>query len=338
MGNAMRIPTHTANANKTQIRQHFAPAIPGVFDPAEHHKRRGASATEKIVERESRRRRSSDVWCDALEGDNSTRGGDLHVSEEYQECAICFEPLCKERTAVYADEEGVRTCPHFFHERCARAVVEASTCASTCPICPVSCRRAIGVPFPSEDADEWFRLCDVESQGAMGRDRVLSVIRAQLPVDWRRLEKDLPMIWPKFAGGYEGVVTKEALVGKGGLLEYVSQRYPARLRKYERVPHVTDKREWFRYWDEDGSGCLEKDEVVRALIKSFNIKDDVAHIQDVRSVVENIWCVFDLDDSGGIDLTEFMITDGLGDSIMAAFAVAKRAEIAARKNGVMRAV
>ena len=89
--------------------------------------------------------------------------------------------------------------------------------------------------------------------------------------------------------------------------------------------------DWFKFWDEDDSGTLEKDEVVRALIKSFNIQDDVAHIQDVRSVVENIWCVFDTSNSGGIDLTEFLVKDGLGDSIMAAFAVDKRAEMEQKK-------
>tara|TARA_A100001234_G_scaffold92295_1_gene81311 strand:- start:172 stop:696 length:525 start_codon:yes stop_codon:yes gene_type:complete len=171
----------------------------------------------------------------------------------------------------------------------------------------------------------------VEEKGELGEEHVLAVIRAQIPVDWKRLARDLHGLMPRWDKDGRGALTKDALVGEKGLLEYVSATYPARLRCYKHVPHVTEKREWFKFWDEDDSGTLEKDEVVRALIKSFNIQDDVAHIQDVRSVVENIWCVFDTSNSGGIDLTEFLIKDGLGDSIMAAFAVDKRAEMEQKK-------
>lgn len=44
-------------------------------------------------------------------------------------------------------------------------------------------------------------------------------------------------------------------------------------------------------------------------------------------MVESIWCVFDLDDSGGIDLIEFLFEDGLGDFIMVVFVVDKRVEL-----------
>jgi hypothetical protein len=161
---------------------------------------------------------------------------------------------------------------------------------------------------------------------------VLTVIRAQIPVDWRKIDKDLGSLWAQWDPESSGALGKAQLVGADGLLEFVSKKYPPRLREYKHVPHVTDKRAWFKFWDEDDSGTLEKDEVVRALIKTFGIKDDVAHIQDVRSMVESIWCVFDLDDSGGIDLTEFLLEDGLGDSIMAAFAVDKRAELAQKED------
>jgi hypothetical protein len=38
-----------------------------------------------------------------------------------------------------------------------------------------------------------------------------------------------------------------------------------------------------------------------------------------------------MSNSGSIDLAEFLVKDGLGDSIMAAFAVDKRAEMARKK-------
>lgn len=330
----MRLPTHTANSNRRQIAQHFAPAIPGAYEPPDDAAHRGrVDASEAVVARERRRvflrRSSDDVWlAEEEEGSRSGKGGgELHVSEEHQECGVCFEPLCKERTAVFVDAEGKRVCSHFLHDRCARSTIEYV--GRWCPLCRAECAESRGVPFTTEDADEWFRLCDVQGEGTMNKEQVISVIRAQVPVDWKRIAKDLDSLWSKFDPEDTGVLRKDDVIGEQGLLKMVSEKYPARLREYKSIPHVTDKSRWFTFWDEDLSGMLEKDEVVRALIKSFGLKQDVEHIQALRSVVENIWCVFDLDDSGGIDLTEFMIEDGLGDAIVAAFAIDKREEFEA---------
>ncbi len=333
MGNALRVPTDTANANSVQQRQHFAPAIPGVYNPKGRSRSR-ADATATILAKEERRRanrRSMDgVWWEDDVEDGGDEGETLHVSEEHQECSICFEPLCKERTAVFVDENDRRTCAHFLHERCARGML--AVVGASCPICRTTCAGTRGVPFPNEDASEWFRLCDFNGQGKLSESEVLSIIRAQLPIDWRKFAHDLPKIWERWDALGEGFVTKEALVATpGGLLEYVSKHYSGRMRDYRNVPHVTEKFKWFQYWDEDGSGSLEKDEVVRALIKTFGIQSDVEHLQDVRSVVENIWCLFDGDDSGGIDSQEFLVQDGLGDAIIAAFAADMRSRAAASR-------
>ena len=71
-----------------------------------------------------------------------------------------------------------------------------------------------------------------------------------------------------------------------------------------------------RRWDEDGSGELEFEEVVRAFAKSFKI--DVHGISQLRETLRAIWCIFDTDDSGSIDTSEFMApNDGLADTVLA---------------------
>ena len=71
-----------------------------------------------------------------------------------------------------------------------------------------------------------------------------------------------------------------------------------------------------RRWDEDGSGELEFEEVVRAFAKSFNI--DVAGISQLRESLQAVWCVFDTDGSGAIDRQEFMAPNGgLADTVLA---------------------
>lgn len=71
-----------------------------------------------------------------------------------------------------------------------------------------------------------------------------------------------------------------------------------------------------RRWDEDGSGELEFEEVVRAFAKSFRI--NVAGISQLRETLRAVWCVFDTDDSGAIDWREFMApNEGLADTVIA---------------------
>lgn len=77
------------------------------------------------------------------------------------------------------------------------------------------------------------------------------------------------------------------------------------------------QRLWFLFFDEDGGGTLCKDEVTRALIKSFKLSSDLSKVREMREIVDNIWFVFDTDHSGEIDLSEFVADGGLADTIIA---------------------
>ena len=50
MGNAMRVPTHTANDNRRQQAQHFAPHIPGVYEPAKDGLARPVALQELLAQ------------------------------------------------------------------------------------------------------------------------------------------------------------------------------------------------------------------------------------------------------------------------------------------------
>ena len=39
-------------------------------------------------------------------------------------------------------------------------------------------------------------------------------------------------------------------------------------------PHQADKDAWYEFWDEDNSGSLDKEEVVRALLKTLHMTHD----------------------------------------------------------------
>jgi len=86
-----------------------------------------------------------------------------------------------------------------------------------------------------------------------------------------------------------------------------------------------EKRLWFEYWDRDGSGSLEREEVVRGLAKSFRCNDD-AHARrckkrlNMRMVVEEMWSKVDRDGNNCITLDEFCLEGkGLADQILKHF-------------------
>ena len=78
-----------------------------------------------------------------------------------------------------------------------------------------------------------------------------------------------------------------------------------------------DKAAWFDFWDEDRSGELDKEEVVRALLKTFGLTSDQSQVASMRSTVHAIWPIFDADGSGSIDRAEFVQPDGLADTVLA---------------------
>ena len=91
----------------------------------------------------------------------------LHISEEYGECAVCFDPLCMQQTGVFvANVRGHRsrrrTCQHFFHLRCAMSIAEHNL---TCPVCRAPFTAVLPVPSPRDDPSGWFRAVDVDGDG-----------------------------------------------------------------------------------------------------------------------------------------------------------------------------
>ena len=48
----------------------------------------------------------------------------IHITEEHQECAVCYDDLCSHRTAVFVKRDGkTRTCKHYFHSVVREGVV-----------------------------------------------------------------------------------------------------------------------------------------------------------------------------------------------------------------------
>ncbi|EER11176.1 hypothetical protein Pmar_PMAR015098 [Perkinsus marinus ATCC 50983] len=64
---------------------------------------------------------------------------------------------------------------------------------------------------------------------------------------------------------------------------------------------------WYgRYWDEDRNGVLDKEEVTRALIKTFGWqRASLEQNSTARMIIDALWSDFDIDGDGTIDSREF---------------------------------
>ena len=212
-----------------------------------------------------------------------------------------------------------------FHERC---VKKTSVRACPVPFCgkPFTHRRR--VPDPEHKPSSWFQIVDFDDNGSLSKDEVIQILRAQLPIDERKLGDLLEVHWSRWdVDGNGSVDMMEMIHPHNGLLAFVKRNREKLIKARKGAPPdlMTDPESWFDYWDEDNSLSLDLDEVVRAIIKTFELSADESASGRLHRVITAIWPVFDHDGSGAIDKEEFMLPKiGLGAALIASLAQQKQ--------------
>jgi hypothetical protein len=238
------------------------------------------------------------------------------------ECIICFEPLCDSPVAVLRKRDR-RSCRHFFHRHCA----DACPVARGCPLCRAEYSEIYTVPsWSSQEA--WFATMDIANTRCLTLQELCEAIIATVPVNSCALEAMLPTLLAARGKRLEEAMSFQDLFGPDGLLLDLQESMrllPAGVinQRIDACPDFKcDKRAWFEYWDTDRSGVLEREEVVRGLVKSF--KSDVSSRLckkrlRMRYLVEEMWPLVDFDGNGRISVDEFCRKDGLADLILRNF-------------------
>jgi Ca2+-binding EF-hand superfamily protein len=162
---------------------------------------------------------------------------------------------------------------------------------------------------------------DVDGDQRLDRNEVLTVLKAQYRLDWRKLEEHLDSLWERWDQDGSGDLAYEELFAPEGLIAYITgeevanQFAPEETPSRGEPPALSDAAGWFRYWDEDGNGTLDMQEVQRALMKTFKLGKEMHRVHTMRETLDAVWPVFDLDGSGEIDFDEFTSRSGLGESL-----------------------
>lgn len=241
----------------------------------------------------------------------------LTAGELHAECCVCFDDLCDAQPLACFTHNGARTCAHFFHDICARDILQSPRSAA-CPLCRRDVDAKVLVPSVTDDPDGWFACVDVAGDGELSRHEVVSVLVSQFPVDASKLEQALPSLWGRWDVDGTGRVSQaDFLDASNGLLAFVRRELlhetptpaarPAAaqpsptasdhvgVESSERsvLPEVSgstaasavppfvhhqptpeerqwadDPRVWFDVYDENRSGLLSYDQLLRALVRS----------------------------------------------------------------------
>lgn len=175
------------------------------------------------------------------------------------------------------------------------------------------------VPMLSADPKAWFEFMDADQSGFLSYEEIVEGLKSQMHLDWHRIEADVDRLFQQWDSNRDGKISyAEFSHPQTGVIKYLASNYSARPRPPP--PDIRRYKEaWFDYWDEDRSGHLDKDEVSRALVKTFRLY----HVDRsaVLSTLEVIWPIFDIDGSGQIDRQEFLAPDNLAETIIAQLAI-----------------
>lgn len=198
-----------------------------------------------------------------------------------------------------------RNCCYFFQQ---------SLLQRLCPICRSNFHDTRIIPDPRSNQIEWFRAIDTDCSESLSRQEVVDGLKAVVALDWKRIEVDTEKLWSLWDTDGSGSISLSEFQ-HGGLLLYLLENYPRSVVSDNPPDLRRSSRLWFEYFDEDGSGELDKGEVVRAIIKTLRLQPMDASA--IRETLDCIWQLFDTDNSGCISKDEFTAREGLADTILA---------------------
>jgi len=234
---------------------------------------------------------------------------------DHAECAVCFALMCTKPVCCLM-YQGRRSCTHFIHAQCGRTMLDSGML--NCPVCSSAVDGLKDLVDPQANPMGWFDQVDFDGNKKLSKAEVQEVLKATCPVDYRALDAQFDSLWLQWDKKGEGEL---AFYDVEPILSFViGQMKPV---EAPRAPPVSDKEAFFRFFDEDNSGYLDKDEVVRGMIKAYDLSVNLKAIQVLRESIEVLWVICDTDGSGFIELDEFCVDGGMADQLEEAAASTK---------------
>lgn len=156
-------------------------------------------------------------------------GGGEDDEEVHAECMVCFEELHSKPVGVFccASEQCgkrnkqrryFRSCPHMLHLECARTL----SADAGCPLCRSRFDVIARVPtLDGTNTRKWFATLDTGGDGQLTKLDVREALKAQLPVNQRRLERHFSKLWLQWDVDGSGTLNVDEITHPSGLMACV---------------------------------------------------------------------------------------------------------------------
>eukprot|EP00439_Symbiodinium_sp_Y106_P084796 s126_g26.t1 len=196
-------------------------------------------------------------------------------------------------------------CAHFFCFDCASQQYmkqqQAQANEYFCPTCRATAHEVMPMPDIAVNPRLWFQFLDVNRSGQIDQNMTVQALEAMLPIDTERLHEFIAGGWAAWAKGH---VTENDFFSKGGLLEWIRahQHDLANTAKRGAAPSLPadDLQDWFRHWDVEHRGTLDKGQVLRALCEASKTSSlETRRIQELKEGITKVWDKYALSRSSG---------------------------------------
>jgi Ca2+-binding EF-hand superfamily protein len=244
------------------------------------------------------------------------------------ECPVCCFELWRLPVAVLRNHSK-RSCSHYIHYECGVWLVSQSAGTGQQPLC-ITCAESFSevkqLPDVFHRPKEWFTLCDASLNGTLDRLEVMEGIGSCFPCSKSSLEREVSARWDEWDVDDNGSIDIDEFLRPhrglhSWLVNSVQQLSDATVIGIAAAP-VLDRtpREWFSFWDTDQSGCLDKEELRRALVRSLCVTDQGAPLireaRDMKLVVDSLWIGMGYTAIESIEFEEFARPYGLLDQTL----------------------
>lgn len=242
------------------------------------------------------------------------------------ECPICFEVLYRNTPMAFVDTNGNAICQHFLCSGCSRSYQAAASSTSGALRCP-ECRRQSAkfaiIPPMSEDPLAWFDFLSM-GKGAVTHTMLVRAVATMLPVDADSVGAFLGEFFFTSSNSMGQEVSAAEFLASG-LYAWIRRHEDEHRRCATRGPLpkiAADREEWFRYWNFSRSGVLCRGEILRAMLRTFEVSSlDCRRVDSLKRRLDRLWdrCTSDRKErhghcsTEGVSYAEFMEEDGLGD-------------------------
>lgn len=252
-----------------------------------------------------------------------------NVAGKEFECPVCFFELYKFPQAIIK-KHSKRVCCHYFHFECGLYLLKTlrkSKLGATCPVCGLPFAEVSQMPDICQQPRDWFATVDADFSGELSQLEIVEGLGATLPVTRKKLAKVINNNWHLWdPDGDDSISMNEFVMPDLGLRDWILAHFQAiatyaEEKRKHRPPQLDQSPiQWFAYWDADGSGTLDREELVRALIRTYSITPDghpsLLHAHDMRESALALWKSLGYTPFASITLDEFVKPYGLMDNFV----------------------